>query len=138
MLLLDTNVLLELRKIRTGRAQQPVIAWEAGVDASELYISVATIQEIEFGILKVEKTDPVHASVLRTWFSIVLSTFRDRILIVDTAIAQRCAYLQTLRSRDFLDTVIAATAYVHNIPVVTRNVSDFADTDVRIINPWEL
>lgn len=137
MLLLDTNVISELRKVRLGRAPQAVIDWEASVTATELYLSSATIHELELGTLLLEKKDPRQAWTLRRWLDDhVIPTFRGRILPIDIPIMRRSAYLHSLRTRSVMDTLIAATAYVHNMTVVTRNVVDFRDTAVQIDNPW--
>jgi predicted nucleic acid-binding protein len=136
-LLLDTSVISELRKVRSGRAHREIVEWEHRVSATDLYLSVASIHEIEFGILQLEKTDPMQSAVLRGWLThSVLTAFGDRLLVVDAAIAQRAAYLHTLKTRSYCDALIAATAYVHRMPVVTRNVSHFHDTGVQLINPW--
>jgi predicted nucleic acid-binding protein len=139
MMLLDTNIISELRKVRSGRAAPAVVRWESTVSATELMLSVITIQEIEIGILRLARKDPRQAAVLREWLTQhVLATFRDRILPVTTEVALRCATLLIDDDRSCEDALIAATAFVHNMPIVTRNVDDFADTGVRVINPWEL
>ncbi|MDQ9305508.1 type II toxin-antitoxin system VapC family toxin [Escherichia marmotae] len=137
MFILDTNVVSELRKARTGKIDPNVSAWAESVDASRLYLSSVTVMELELGILSVERRDAVQGAVLRTWFEQhVLPEFSGRILPVDTAVALRCARLHVPDRRGERDALIAATALVHGMSVVTRNVSDFIPTGVRLIKPW--
>jgi len=137
MYLLDTNVVSELRKIRTGKADSRVAAWADGVDASDLYVSVITIQELEIGVLLAERRDPVRGAVFRAWLNAhVLPAFTGRILAVDTAVALRSARLHVPDLRPVRDALIAATALVHGMAVVTRNVADFEPTGVPTLNPW--
>jgi predicted nucleic acid-binding protein len=139
MVLLDTNIISELRKVHTGRAAPAVVRWESTVSATELMLSVITIQEIEIGILRLARKDPRQADILREWLSqYLLVSFRDRILPVTTEIALRCATLLINDGRTYPDALLAATAYVHGLPLVTRNVRHFVGTGVRVINPWEL
>ena len=137
MYLLDTNVVLELRKIRLGKADRYVAKWADSLDAAELYISVITVQELEIGVLLAERRDPSQGSVLRVWLNDhVLPAFNDRILTVDIAVALRSARLHVPNPRPVRDGLIAATALVHGMTVVTRNVADFEPTGVAVINPW--
>ena len=137
MFLLDTNVVSELRKIRLGKADGHVAQWADGVDASDLYLSVITIQELEIGVLLAERRDPSQGAVFRTWLNAhVLPAFSGRILVVDTAVALRSARLHVPDPRSVRDALIAATALVHGMTVVTRNVADFEPTGVAILNPW--
>ena len=137
MYLLDTNVVSELRKIRVGKADSHVADWADSMDAADLYLSVITIQELEIGILLAERRDPAQGAILRTWMNAhVLPAFTGRILAVDTAVAQRSARLHVPDPRPVRDGLIAATALVHGMTVVTRNVADFEPTGVPILNPW--
>jgi predicted nucleic acid-binding protein len=137
VLLLDTNVVSELRKVHSGKTDRAFIQWESQVDASELYLSSATIHEMEFGVLLLEKKDPRQGKILRDWLDQnVLTTFEGRILPIDVAVARRSGYLQSIETRPNMDALIAATAYVHDMPVVTRNVAHFKHMGVRLINPW--
>lgn len=137
MFLLDTNVVSELRKIRLGKANRHVANWADSVDATELFLSVITIQELEMGVLLVERRDPTQGAVFRTWLNDhVLPTFSDRVLPVDIAVAQRSARLHVPDPRPVRDALIAATALVHGMTVVTRNAADFEPTGVLIFNPW--
>ena len=138
MYLLDTNVISELRKAKSGKADKNVVAWASGVSAASLFLSVITVLELETGILLVERRDPKQGAVLRSWLNgHVLPAFSDRIIVVDTAVAQRCAKLHVPDPRSDRDALIAATAIVHGMTVVTRNVEDFPATDVDLANPWK-
>ncbi|EJZ7014681.1 type II toxin-antitoxin system VapC family toxin [Salmonella enterica] len=137
MYVLDTNVVSELRKARTGKIDANVAAWAENMDASALFISSITIMELELGILSVERRDAIQGSLLRSWLEQhVLPEFSGRTLPVDTAVALRCARLHVPDKRGERDALIEATALVHGMTVVTRNVADFEPTGVTIINPW--
>ena len=137
MYLLDTNVISELRKAKSGKADKNVEAWANSVPAMSLYMSVITILELETGILLIERKDASQGAVLRSWLNThVLPAFSDRILVVDTAVAQCCAKLHVPDPRSDRDAIIAATAMVHGMTVVTRNVGDFEATGVELLNPW--
>lgn len=137
MYVLDTNVVSELRKIRSNKADPNVAAWAESVDAVDLYLSVITIQELEIGVLLAERRDSSQGATLRAWLNgNVLAAFTDRILAVDTTVAQRSAELHVPNPRPIRDGLIAATALVHGMIIVTRNVSDFEPTGVISLNPW--
>lgn len=137
MFLLDTNVVSELRKIRSGKADRHVAAWADSVEASDLYLSAIVVHELEIGVLLAERRDPSQGALLRAWLNgHVLPAFSGRILSVDTAVAQRSARLHVPAPRPVRDGLIAATALVHGMTVVTRNVVDFESTGVSILNPW--
>lgn len=137
MFLLDTNVVSELRKIRLGKADAQVAHWADSVDATDLYLSVISIQELEIGVLLAERRDPSQGAVFRAWLNAhVLPAFIGRILVIDTAVAQRSARLHVPDPRPVRDALIAATALVHGMTMVTRNVADFEPTGVSILNPW--
>lgn len=138
MLLLDTNVVSELRKIRAGKADPHVSRWADSVEAIDLYISALTLEELEIGILLVERRDARQGATLRTWLNQrVLPGFADRILPIDAAVALRSAQLHVPDPRSIRDTYIAATALVHGLSLITRNEGDFAATGVPLINPWQ-
>ena len=138
MYVLDTNVLSELRKVRLGKADGNVTAWTESVDAADLLVSAITIMELELGVLSIERKDAAQGAMLRSWLEQhVLPEFSGRTLPIDTAVAQRCARLHVPDKRGERDALIAATALVHGMTVVTRNVADFKPTGVAIVNPWE-
>jgi predicted nucleic acid-binding protein len=137
MYLLDTNVISELRKVRTGKADQCVIQWASGVPPEMLYLSVITVLELEMGVLSLERRDHHQGRLIRRWLEDqVLPTFEGRILAVDTAVARKCAELHVPDRRAERDAMIAATAFVHRMKVVTRNVADFDQAMIEIVNPW--
>ena len=137
MFVLDTNVVSELRRARSGKANRNVIAWAAGVPATTLFVSAITILEIEIGVLRVERRDPKQGALIRAWFDKqVLHAFAGRVLPIDTAVAQRCARLHVPDPRSDRDALIAATALVHGMTVVTRNTGDFKHMHVPLLDPW--
>lgn len=138
MYVLDTNVVSELRKVRNGMANPKVTAWSESVDAADLYVSVITVIELELGIHQIERKDFSQGKMLRSWLDQhVLPEFVERTLPIDTAVAMRCARLHVPDKRSERDALIAATALVHGMTVVTRNVADFQPTGATILNPWE-
>jgi hypothetical protein len=135
MLLLDTNVISELR--RPDRADKNVLAWAASSPVASFFVSVVSILEIELGALQIARRDASQGAVLRAWIDDqILPRFEGRILPIDTAAAQRCARLHVPNPRADRDALIAATALVHGLTVVTRNVSDFEPMGVALLNPW--
>jgi len=138
MFVLDTNVVSELRRVRLGKADRNLAAWAQSVEAANLFISTITIMELELGILLIERKDAHQGALLRSWLEQhVLPEFSGRTLPIDTAVAQRCARLHVPDKRGERDALIAATALVHGMTVVTRNVADFLPTGVSLVNPWE-
>ena len=138
MFVLDTNVVSELRKIRLGRSDPHVSEWADGVDAGSLHLSAITILELEIGVLQVEHRDEKQGAALRAWLdTVVLPEFNGRIFPVDTAVAQRGARLHVPDPRAEREALIAATALVHGMTVVTRNIADFKATGVALLNPWD-
>ncbi|MGO1410900.1 MULTISPECIES: type II toxin-antitoxin system VapC family toxin [unclassified Microbacterium] len=134
--LLDTNVVSELRKPER-RADPAVRSWVASRAPSDLCLSAITVLEVEVGIRGLERRDRAQASRLQTWLEEgLLGAFAGRILPVDVSVARRAAQLHTPDPRPERDALIAATAAVHALTVVTRNVKDFEALDVAIIDPW--
>ena len=138
MFILDTNVISELRKAGDGKADANVVAWLSSVDAGILYLSAITLMEIELGVLRIERRDPLQGARLRAWVDRrILPEFADRTLPVDMAVALRCAPLHVPDLRTERDAFIAATALVHGMTIVTRNLADFAPIGVPLVNPWD-
>jgi len=136
MFLLDTNVICELR--RPDRADRNVVAWANAIPAANFFISVISILEIELGARLIKRKDATQGAILRNWIDAqVLARFEGRILAIDTTVAQRCAQLHVPNPRAERDALIAATALVHGLTVVTRNVGDFEPTGVPLLNPWD-
>ena len=137
MFVLDTNVVSELRKAGQGKADLKVADWAARTDASLLYLSAITVLELEIGVLQIERRDVKQGAALRAWFDHqVMAEFEDRVLPIDAAVALRCATLHVPDPKAERDAFIAATALVHGMTVVTRNVSDFQAAGVLLLNPW--
>ncbi|KQU74798.1 MULTISPECIES: type II toxin-antitoxin system VapC family toxin [unclassified Ensifer] len=136
--LLDTNVISELRKVGDGKANANVVAWVGSEDAARFFISAITVLELERGVLGVQRRDATQGARLRSWLdSHVRPEFAGRILSVDDAVATRCAHLHVPDRRNEADALIAATALVHDMIVVTRNVRDFEGTGVVVVDPWQ-
>jgi predicted nucleic acid-binding protein len=132
--LLDTNVLSELRRDPPAAA---VAGWAAAQDTDLLFLSVITVLELEIGMLRLARRDRPQAAILREWIAgHVMVAFHGRILPVDAAVARRCAALHVPDPKPERDAMIAATALVHGLTVVTRNTADFARMGVRLLNPW--
>ena len=137
MFLLDTNVVSELRKAGDGKAAPNVVAWLSRADASTLFVSAITLMELEISIQHMERRDADQGARLRNWMdSRVLPEFADRTLPIDAAVALRCGRLHVPDPRAERDALIGATALVHGMTVVTRNVADFAAFGLAIVDPW--
>jgi predicted nucleic acid-binding protein len=135
MFLLDTNVISELR--RPDKADRNVVSWAGTIPAASFFLSAISILEIELGALLIARRDAAQGAILRAWIDDqLLPRFEARILAVDTAVAQRCARLHVPDPRAERDALIAATAMVHGLTVVTRNIPDFEPTGVALLNPW--
>lgn len=132
--LLDTNALSDVR-----RGTFPSLnAWMAGQRLSDLAVSVISLMELETGVRRVERRDPTAGAALRTWLEYaVVPSFADRILPVDEPVARRAAELHVPDPMPAMDALIAATALVHGLDLVTRNTRDMARTGVRLLNPWQ-
>jgi toxin FitB len=136
MFLLDTNVVSELR--RPHRTNPRVAEWADSVSPSELFLSSVSILELETGALLLARRDGGQGRLIQQWIEDrVLTTFSERILTVDTAVARRCALFHVPDPRPYRDSLIAATALVHRLIVVTRNRADFEPMGVTVLNPWE-
>ena len=137
MFLADTNVLSELRKAAAGRANPGVVAWVEQTEVDSIFVSPINLMELEIGILRAERRDPVQARILRRWMADqVVPTFQNRVLAFDGVVGIRCAGLHVPDRRPDRDAMIAATALVHGLTVVTRNTRDFEATGVALLNPW--
>ena len=138
MFVLDTNVVSALRKVRSGKAHSGVAAWAERVSSAELFISAITIHELEHGVLLIERSDPVQGAVLRAWLDkSVTATFKSRVLPVDEAVARCAAALHVPDPAPLRDALTGATALIHGMTVVTRDLKDFQRFDqLDVIDPW--
>jgi predicted nucleic acid-binding protein len=139
MLLLDTNVVSELRKVASGRADLNVMVWNETVDPAETFISSVVLHELEIGVRLADHNDPVAGKVLRNWLeNTVLATFSGRILPLDQAAALQAAQWHVPNPRPINDAYIAAIAFTRRMTLVTRNVKDFEGMGVALMNPWDM
>jgi len=137
--LLDTNVVFELRKAGDGKADANVVRWLFDKDASGFYRSAVTVMELDLGIRLMERRDPGQGARLRTWMDrYIRHEFAARVLPVDTAVALCCAGLHVPDPQRERDALIAATALVHAMTVVTRNSVDIIPTGARVVDPWQV
>jgi toxin FitB len=138
MHLLDTNVVSELRKVRAGKANPGVAEWALTAPSAQMFISVVSLHELEHGVLLAERVDPARGAVLRRWLDdSVARAFDGRVLPVDETVARRAAALHVPDPQPFRDALIAATALVHGLVMVTRNQRDFERfAGLRVTNPW--
>ncbi len=139
MYLLDTNVVSEVRKITTGKANPHFVQWFASISERDIFINATILMEIERGILAKERKDIRQGAILRTWFdNIVLPTFHGKILKIDEQTAQICAKLHIPGHATENDAWIASSAIQHRLTLVTHNTADFARLGVKLLNPFEL
>ena len=132
MFLLDTDVLSALRK----RKRHPeIVQWVQKQRSADLYLSVVTVGEIERGIERQRRRDPVHAQALASWLDRVLALYGERILAVDLPAARRWGRLSGFLGHEGADLLIAATALEHGLTVVTRNARHFEPTEVAVLDP---
>ena len=135
MYLLDTNVISALR--RPDKADPLLREWAAGVPVSRFYLSVISVLEIEHGVLLKMRKDKKQGALLRAWVDDeVLPRFEERILPIYIDVTLQCARLHVPDPQPERDALIAATALVHKLTVVTRNINDFLPTGVQLLNPW--
>jgi predicted nucleic acid-binding protein len=139
MLLLDTNVVSELRKVSSGRAHPNVVVWNEAADPAETFISSVVLHELEIGVRLVERQDVVAGKVLRNWLeNAVLTTFSGRILPLDNAAAVQAAQWHVPDPKPINDAYIAAIAFTRRMTLVTRNIGDFEGMGVSLMNPWDV
>jgi len=133
--LLDSNIVSELRK--RERADAGVRQWFAGVDDSELFLSVLTVGELRRGIESIHRRDRARALVLNRWFHALVTQYEARILLVDQKVAEEWGRMNALATLPAIDSLLAATAHVHGLTFVTRNTKDVARTGVPYLNPFQ-
>lgn len=136
-MLLDTNVVSELRRAESGACDPRVIPFFAELDLEQCFISAITLMELEIGVLRLARRDERAAHGLRVWLEgRVKPLFEERTFQVDTAVALQCATLHVPDKRPLSDSLIAATAMVRGLVVATRNVKDFEPMGVPVVDPW--
>jgi predicted nucleic acid-binding protein len=131
--LVDTNVVSEAR-----RGSRQAVGWLRSVRPDAVYLSALSLGEIMRGVALRQKSDPQTAARLAAWLEQLRHDHADRILPVTDRIALEWGRIAALRPRGDVDGLIAATAIVHDLILVTRNVGDFEDTRVSLINPWTI
>jgi toxin FitB len=131
--LLDTNVLSETRK---KRPDEQVLAFLSNATPTALYLSCLSVGELKKGVALKMKSDPSAAKAIAGWVDGLETNFAARILGVDTACAKLWGEWSAQRPRPVVDTLLAATAVVHGLVLVTRNLSDVEDLPVKVFNPW--
>ena len=138
MFLIDTNVLSELRLLHDHRADRNVAAWASRHDPDTFFLSAMTVMEAEIGIRRMEWRDPRQGRVLRDWMTgVILPRYDNRILTIDARVAALAATFHVPNPAPFADSLIAATAIIHGMTIVTRNVRDFVFPGVAVLNPWD-
>ena len=133
--LVDTNVISEIRK--GARCNPGVSAWYATVTDEDLCLSVLVLGEIRKGIELKRRRDPLQADLLEAWLDQIRMAFGDRALPVDATIIEAWGRMAARRSVPVVDGLLAATAKVHDLTLVTRNEADVADLGARILNPFD-
>jgi toxin FitB len=131
--LLDTNVVSEIRRGRDPHVR----AWANGVEDIDLHLSVMTLGEIRKGIELLRSRDRAQAHVFADWLCELHTRFAERIVPIDAAVAEEWGRLNASAPRNTVDSLIAASARVRGLTVVTRNTGDFEDCGVVLINPWQ-
>jgi predicted nucleic acid-binding protein len=137
MYLLDNNVISEMRKIKTGKANQGVINWAKDKPLTELYTCEIVIMELLRWIVLKQRKDPVQAKHLQAWYdNFVMPNFEGRILTIDRKVSLICAEFHVPNPRPENDCWIASIAKAHDFTLVTRNLGDFEGLPIKIINPF--
>jgi toxin FitB len=132
MYLVDTNIISEAR-----RKSVPVVNWFRSVLPKDIHISVISFGEIKRGIELIARKDQVSHSHLQRWFETIQTEYQDRHKPITKEISLEWGRISVIRTRSDADALIAATAIVHNLTLVTRNIVDFSDLPIKLINPWD-
>ena len=133
--LIDTNIISEVRK--STRCDPGVATWYASIDDGDLYLSVLLMGEIRKGIELAQRRDPAKAAVLDAWLSEVGAAFGDRILPIDRAVTDEWGRMSAHRTIPVIDGLLAATAKVHRMTLVTRNDAVVTGLGAQVLNPFE-
>ena len=134
--LIDTKIISEVRKGK--RCDPNVASWYEKIEDASLYLSVLMIGEIRKGIERIRPKNNTRAHAIENWLVAVDKAFGERILPVDRAVANEWGRLNASRPLPVIDGLLAATAKIHRMTLVTRNTADIADLDIHILNPFEL
>lgn len=132
--LIDTNIISEVRK--GVRCHPAVAAWWAGVAEDELWLSALVLGEIRKGVELARRRDPQKAAALEAWLGEVIAGFADRVLPVDTAVAEEWGRMSAIRPAPVVDALLAATAKANDLTLVTRNTVDVAGLGAEVLNPF--
>ena len=132
--LIDTNIISEVRK--GLRCDANVTAWYASIDEGDLYLSVLVLGEIRKGVELARPRDPAKAKALEAWLAAVDAAFGERILPIDRAVADHWGRMSGQRPISTVDGLLAATAKVHRMTLVTRNEADVAGLGAEVLNPF--
>jgi predicted nucleic acid-binding protein len=133
--LLDTNIISEIAKGK--RRNVRVAAWYDSIDDTEIYLSVLVLGEIRKGLERARKTDHSRALALENWLASIKSSFAERLLPIDRSVADEWGRMSAKRTVSTIDALLAATAKINGMTLVTRNTSDIADLGVDFLNPFE-
>jgi predicted nucleic acid-binding protein len=132
--LLDTDVIAETRR-RTPDVN--VTAWLDRTDPDAVFVSVLTLGELAKGVAPVGRRDAAAGAALRRWLDGIRVLYADRLVGVDAEVAEEWGRLSTARPLTAINGLLAATALVHGLTLVTRNGSDLVDSGIAVVNPWE-
>ncbi|MDD9979974.1 MAG: type II toxin-antitoxin system VapC family toxin [Gammaproteobacteria bacterium] len=133
--LIDTNIISEVRK--GDRCDPALAAWWNGLAEDDLWLSSLVLGEIRKGVELARRRDPRRVEALEAWLADVMSSFGNRVLPVDTAVAEQWGRMNAIRPVPVVDALLTATAKVNGLALVTRNVADVAGLDVDVLNPFE-
>ena len=133
--LIDKNTISEVRK--GDRGDPAVVSWWNSVGEDDLWLSSLVLGEIRKGVELVRRRDPRKAEALEAWLADVMSLFGNRVLPVDSAVAEQWGRMNAVRPVPVIDALLAATAKANGLTLVTRIVGDLAGLDVEVLNPFE-
>lgn len=133
--LIDTNVISEVRK--GPKCNSNVAAWYTSIDDAEIYLSVLVVGEIRKGVERIRIKDPAQTRALENWLASLTSAFAERILPIDRLVAEQWGRMCAIRPTSTIDALLAATARVHAMTLVTRNIANVADLGANLLNPFE-
>ena len=133
--LVDTNVISEVRK--GERCDPGVSAWYEGITDDDIFLSTLILGEIRRGIELARPRDPKKASALEKWLNMIVDTYADRVIGVDNTVADRWGRMSAIRPIPVVDGLLAATAFAHDLTLVTRNSRHVANLGAKVLNPFK-